>query len=153
MAIEPGSFAAGITMLILFGTGLIAAILVKISRRRQERQEVEAEEGHATTKSSRISTKPPQLPTFSTRSSLSMSPESSSPRTPTPGIRFTITTPSHRSRKSGSIDSLPSMETVLEKCEQEAEAADERVRDGEQDKMLSDSDLGEPGPSIPSGTI
>lgn len=151
MVADPGSLAVGITILILLSLGLLSAILVMISRRRMAREESEAEEGQVATKSVSVSQYPPQLPNFSTRSSLSMS-EPSSPRSPrTPGIRFIITTPSHRSRKSGSIDSLPSMEAVLEKYEQEADAAGERMHDGEEDKMLSNASLGEPGPSVISG--
>lgn len=149
MAIDPGSLAIGLTVIILLGFGLISAVLVAISRRRMARQERETEKGHVITKSVSVSQYPPQLPNFSTRSSLAMSSEPSSPKSPrSPGIRFIITAPSYRNRKSGSIDSLPCMEIVLEKYEQEEDAAGERTGDGEEDRMLSDSSLDESGPNV-----
>jgi len=153
---DPGELAAGITVLVLMMVGILAAILIRFSRSRQTRQEDRAEEeAQLRTLPKKTTSKPPQLPIFKTRPSLSMStsPVLVSPRTPrtpkTPGIRFTITTPSHRSRTSGSIDSLPSVETVLEQYELEADAADKND-ESEKAKMLSDEDLGEPGPSVPS---
>lgn len=132
MVTDPGGLAAGLTVLFLFIVGLIAMILTKISRRRQQKQEDRAEEGRMDLKPVRITSKPPQLPKFKTRSSLSMSSGPYSPKSPkspvTPGIRFTITTPSHRSRNSGSIDSIPNVETILERLEQEADAAEELSR-------------------------
>lgn len=77
-----------------------------------------------------------------------------SPESPkSPGIRFMITTPSHRSRKSGSIDSIPGVEAILEQYEREADTAEEHGKDGEEDVMLPDTALGEPGPSVPSDNL
>ncbi|KAK5941904.1 hypothetical protein PMZ80_005855 [Knufia obscura] len=153
---DPGGLAAGITILVLIFMGVLAAILTKFSRRQHTKQGDHAEaEAQLRTLPKRTASKPPQLPKFTTKSSLSMStsPISTSPRSPrtprTPGIRFTITTPSHRSRTSGSIDSLPSVETVLDRYEREADAA-ERHDESKGAKMLSEEELGEPGPSVPT---
>lgn len=154
---NPGGLAAGLTAVFLFSMGLVAVILTTISRRRQRKQEDLAEEGQIDLKNTRITSKPPQLPRFKTRSSLSMSSGPHSPKSPespkSPGFRFTITTPSHRSRQSGSIDSLPGVETILEQYEKEAAAAEEHVKDGEEDVMLPEGALGEPGPSVPSDDL
>ncbi|KAK5092613.1 hypothetical protein LTR70_001998 [Exophiala xenobiotica] len=153
---DAGVIAAGITILVLLAMAILAVLLTKLSRSQQTKREDHAEEeAQLRTLPKRTASKPPQLPKFKTKSSLSMStsPISASPRTPrtpkSPGIRFTITTPSHRSRTSGSIDSLPSVETVLERYEQEADAADQR-EESERAKILVNDDLGEPGPSVPT---
>lgn len=153
--IAPGSLAAGVTALLLFSIGLIAIVLTSVSRRRQHRQEEKAEEGSQSSQMSVvISSTPPQLPMFKTRSSLSMSSQytsASSPATPkSPGIRFTFTSPSHRSRKSESIDSLPNVEIVLEQYELEADAADRFRLDEKANTTMSDQVIGEPGPAISS---
>jgi len=151
---DAGSLAAGLTVLALLVIAILATLLTKLSRRQQTKREDHAEEeAQLRTQSKRTASKPPQLPMFKTKQSLSMStsPVSASPKTTripqSPGIRFTITTPNHRSRTSGSIDSLPSVETVLERYELEADAADQREKT-EGAKMLADGDLGEPGPTV-----
>lgn len=152
----PGALAAGIATLVLIVIAILATILTKLSRSRQAKREDSAEEeAQLRTLPKRTAWKPPQLPIFKTRSSVFMSTSQISvspqtPRTPeTPGIRFTITTPSQRSRTSGSIDSLPSLETILERYEQEADVA---VKHDTSDEaiMLHEDELGEPGPSVPS---
>lgn len=150
--------AVGITLAILFCFGIVGLILTKLSRNRQYKQDAAAdrseEEGRLSTLPKQIPSKPPQLPVFKTRSSLSMSSKSNSPKSPkSPGIRFTITSPSHRSRRSASIDSLPSVETVLEKYEREEDAKMEEVKadaEKEGDGKLTGQDLGEPGPAVSS---
>lgn len=154
---DPGSLAAGITVLVLFSVGIVGMVLTGVSRRRQQGQEECAEEGHSGTKIERVSSKPPQLPMFKTRSSLSVSSTTSNPQSPkipkTPGIRFMVTAPSHRSRNSTSMDSFPSVETVLEGYDQDESATDKHGEGDESDSMLANSDLGEPGPSVPSEEV
>ncbi|KAK6369084.1 hypothetical protein LTR64_007244 [Lithohypha guttulata] len=146
----PGRIAASITIIALVCMSLLAILLTKLSRARQRKQEAKAEEeGQSRPTPMRVAPKPPQLPIFKTRSSLSMSSSPTTPRSPktpkTPGIRFTFTAPSHRSRNSGSIDSLPSVETILEQYEQEADAKDNQ-QETEVKPLSKKEDLGEPGP-------
>lgn len=70
-----------------------------------------------------------------------------SPRTPkTPGIRFAITPPSVHSKKSVSIDGLPSVESVLQQYARDSDAT--TTDDAEETRMLKEDDLGEPGPAV-----
>lgn len=165
---DPGRLAAGITIVALVCFGFIAAFLTRLRRKAPVHQEARAdEEGQMTQiqqppKAKRKHSKPPQLPIFKTKSSLSMpsSPTAALPKTPkTPGIRFTLTTPSKfefnknvRPRNSGSIDSLPSMETVLERYEKEADAHAEAERTLRA-RPSDDDDLGEPGPAFIEASV
>lgn len=63
--------------------------------------------------------RPAALPLYKTRKSLTRSTDSSPVDIVTPGIRFTITSPSHMSRKTTSVESLPSIEDALEEHEQD----------------------------------
>lgn len=160
MALLGGGYTAvGITLAIILCMGIFGFVLNRLSRNRQAKHntmlERSQEEGRLSKALKRVPSKPPQLPVFKTRSSLSMSSASNSPKTPkSPGIRFTVTSPSHHSRRSASIDSLPSVETVLERFEKEEDAnaaiENKAGEDEEQDEILEDGKLGEPGPAVPT---
>ena len=151
---DAGRLVGGITIAALIGIGLIAALVTSIWRSRQKKQETpRLEEGRPEIVPERTrKSRPPELPLYRTRQSLSTISEQNTPNTArtvrTPGIRFMITSPSlisPKKRDRGSVDSLPSVETVLEQYEKEAESDDKM---GEEDLMLTEEELGEPGPSV-----
>lgn len=152
---RPLELAAHITILVLVCIGVGAAIYFKWTRQRQkETEEKVVEEAHVRTTSGSLDRVKPissDLPLFKTRSSLSMSSSPAALHAPktlrSPVIKFTLTPPGRRSRKDGSMDGLPSVETVLEQYEREADAA-KRSDNSEHDQILTDQDLGEPGPCV-----
>lgn len=139
MSLSPGNssgIAVGVTLLVLFLLGVTAILLTAWSRRRQEQQDCEINQeqlGIGESESLPVSSKHPALPIFKTKSSLSKSP----------GGRFSIALPKHYGRRIANFEGLPSVESVLEKYEQDV-GQNAKPEGGEE------PELGEPGPAVPT---
>ena len=156
---RPGEIGASILILVLIALFFVAIAFNKWRLSRvQKAKQIQAEEGQMKqVDGSSKNSKPtaPKLPLFKTRSSLSMSSSPVSPRAmsfPTSTTSgFGMVSKNQPHSRSGSIDGLPSVETVLEQYEQEADAVERHDKVG-RNQILKDEDIGEPGPSVVDGS-
>lgn len=123
---------AGVVVCVVVLVTLVATSLTPyIKKLRDQRRNQGSQDEETQVQSAEIADasagnkkRPTALPLYKTRKSLTRSTESSPVDVVTPGIRFTITSPSHMSRKTTSVKSLASIEDVLEEHEQDLDEVD-----------------------------
>lgn len=126
--IVAGVVVCVVVLLSIAATSLTPYIKKRRDRRRHKNSVDEEKPAQAAADMADVTTRnkkrPAALPLYKTRGSLTRSTDSSPVNIVTPGIRFTITSPSHMSRKTTSVESLPSIEAALEEHEQDLDEVD-----------------------------